>query len=137
MEDNPADVYLFRKALEEAELKFELMVIRSSEAALALVRGDGEYAACSVPDLAVLDVNLPKNDGIEVLEVIRATPRYARVPVVVTSSSPALPHRSNLDQLRIARYITKPADLQDFLSIGATLKEVLLESTLKRAAGHG
>src|SRR5689334_11898340 len=78
VEDNPADVYLFRKALEEAELKFELMVIRSSEAALALVRGDGEYAACSVPDLAVLDVNLPKNDGIEVLEVIRATPRYAR-----------------------------------------------------------
>ena len=93
VEDNTADVYLFRKALLGAELNFELTVIEDGGRAIAFVRGEGEYAGSPVPDLVVLDLSLPKNDGIQVLEAIRATKRFANVPVVITSSSPSPPAR--------------------------------------------
>ena len=113
---------------------------RDGAEALDYIFARGQYASRQnngLPVLILLDLKMPKVNGIEVLEAIRATTRFATLPVVITSSSPALPHRINLDQLRIARYITKPVNLQDFLSIGTTLKEVLLEGKLKRAAGHG
>ena len=128
VEDNTADVYLFRKALLGVELNFELTVIEDGGRAIAFVRGEGEYANSPVPDLAVLDLSLPKNDGIQVLEAIRATKRFANVPVVITSSSPAPPARLKEEHLQVARYIMKPPDLEDFLQIGRVLKGILLQS---------
>src|ERR1700722_950128 len=71
VEDNDADVYLFRKALETAGLQFELTVMRDGAEALAFVRRQGKYSASSVPSLVVLDLNLPKDGGIQVLRAIR------------------------------------------------------------------
>jgi len=127
VEDNTADVYLFRKALTSAGLNFELTVIEDGAAAIAFVLGEGKHAGSPVPHLAVLDLSLPKNDGIQVLEAIRATERFANMPVVVTSSSPSPPGRLKEKQLQPARYIIKPPDLEDFLRIGVTLKEMLLQ----------
>ena len=79
------------------------------------------------PDLAMIDLSLPKNDGIQVLEAIRADQRFADMPVVVTSSSAAPPARLTETHLRAARYITKPPDLEEFLQIGAALRDILLE----------
>jgi CheY-like chemotaxis protein len=127
VEDNAADVYLFRKALQGAELNFELMVIEDGGGAIAFVRSESEYGS-PVPDLVVLDLSLPKNDGIQVLEAIRATERFANVPAVVTSSSPSPPARLNDEHLQVVRYIMKPPDLEDFLQIGRALKGILLQS---------
>lgn len=88
VEDNAGDAYLFRKALEEAELNVALTVIDDGYRALAFVRGEREYAGDPIPDLVVLDLNLPKHGGDEVLKAIAQSRRFEGVPVVITSSSP-------------------------------------------------
>ena len=128
VEDNTADVYLFRKALLGAELNFDLTVIEDGGRAISFARDEGEYAGSPVPDLFVLDLSLPKNDGIQVLEAIRAKKRFANVPVVITSSSASPPARLNDEHLQVVRYIMKPPDLEDFLQIGKALKGILLQS---------
>ena len=132
VEDNEADVYLFRKALLSAGLDFDLIVMEDGGKAMAFVRGEGDHAGRPVPDLAVIDLSLPKNDGVQVLEAIRADEHFADMPVVVTSSSAAPPVRLIETHLRVARYTTKPPDLEEFLHIGAALKDILQE----RHAGH-
>ena len=139
VEDNTADVYLFRKALTKAGIDYELTVIEDGARALAFVRGEGIYAGSPVPNLAVLDLSLPRHDGIQVLEAMRARESFANVPVVVTSSSASPPAHLQREHLRVARYIMKPPDLEEFLQIGNALKEILLQNQagdmLKE--GHG
>jgi CheY-like chemotaxis protein len=119
IEDNPADVALLRLAFKSAQLDCELTVIEDGAEAMTYVRGG------RAPDLVVLDLNLPKNDGIEVLEVIRDAPQYAHVPVAILSSSSPARERAKLAPFAISRFITKPPDLDEFLQIGSTLKSVL------------
>lgn len=133
VEDNEADVYLFRKALQSAGLEFELIVMDDGGKAIEFVRGEGEHAGRAIPDLAVIDLSLPKNDGVQVLEAIRADERFACTPVIVTSSSAMPPARLNERHLQVARYITKPPDLEEFLQIGSALKETLLQNRAQRA----
>ena len=128
VEDNEADVYLFRKALRTAGLDFNLIVMEDGGRAIEFVRGEGGHAGRPIPDLAVIDLSLPKNDGVQVLDAIRADERFAGVPVVLTSSSATPPARLSETNLRVARYITKPPGLEEFLYIGAALKDILLES---------
>ena len=128
VEDNAADVYLFRKALLSAGIVFDLTVIEDGARAMAFVRGKGEYAGSPVPDLAVIDLSLPKHDGIQVLESARASERFANTPVVILSSSAQPPARLADKHLRVTRYLTKPPDLEEFLRIGTILKEILLET---------
>src|SRR5215471_4441512 len=87
VEDNAADTWLLRKALQNAALNFELIQIEDGAEALAFVRGEGEYAGSVTPDLAVVDLNLPKNDGVEVLEALRKSKSFSNVPVVIVTSS--------------------------------------------------
>jgi DNA-binding response OmpR family regulator len=81
-----------------------------------------------VPDLIVLDLNLPKHDGFEVLQAMRATEAFAKVPVAILSSSTSLRERARIEPYRVSRYITKPPDLDQFLMIGFTLKELLADA---------
>jgi CheY-like chemotaxis protein len=134
VEDNAADVYLFRKALQSAGLNFELTVIDDGGAAMAFIHGEGKHSGTPVPDIAVLDFSLPKNDGLQVLEALRKSERFADMPVIITSSS-AKPPASLSQNLRVARYIMKPPDLEDFLQIGVAVKEIVLQNEAQRA-GH-
>ena len=84
-------------------------------------------------DLVVLDLNLPKNDGIQILRALRQNERLAHVPVVITSSSPSLPLQAMAEQLRVTRYVNKPPDLEGFLQIGQVLKDIIEAS---RNCGH-
>src|SRR4029077_15364649 len=112
IEDNPTDVILLREALREHDVRCELDV-----------RDDGEEAfeyfssvpAPSTPRLVILDLNLPKRDGIEVLTKYRSTPSLAAMPVVIltTSDSPREQHRAKA--LGVTAYLRKPADLIGFL----------------------
>lgn len=125
VEDNPADVYLLGQALKQAGVKFELKVIDDGAEALEFVRNHIQTEKDEL-DLAILDLNLPTNNGIEVLAGIRQNGALSDMLVVVLTSSAAPLERSQVEQLRVARFITKPPDLADFLKIGDILKEVLL-----------
>jgi CheY-like chemotaxis protein len=94
---------------------------------LAFVRREGKYCNHAVPDLAVLDINLPKKGGVQVLQAIRKSDSLAGVSVVVVSSS-ASPHDLAKTQgLGVERYVIKPPDLEAFLQIGQVFKEMFRE----------
>jgi len=131
IEDNPADVDLLQRAFVSAQLDCELTVLEDGAEALAFLRRL-EASGGKTPDLAVLDLNLPKNDGIEVLQAMRATKAFSRVPIAILSSSASTRERARIEQLGIGCYIIKPPDLDEFLQIGFTLKQLLAE---KRLAG--
>ena len=122
VEDNPGDVLLVRKALQEKGIKFELTCFEDGQQALNSLSRQGSKA----PDLILLDLNLPKTEGIDVLREVRGMPKLAGVPVVIltSSTSPTDIHRTGL--LGAARYITKPSGLEDFLrEVGRGVKETL------------
>ena len=125
IEDNPADVDLLRRAFKSARLDCELTLMEDGAEAMSFVRGEGPYAEAPPPDLVVLDLNLPKNDGIEVLQAMRATPLFSAVPVAILSSSSSPRERARVEQFHIGRFITTPPDLDEFLQIGSTLKSFL------------
>src|SRR5579862_1756417 len=87
IEDNAADVHLLRMALEEAGVTFGLTVIEDGATALAFIRHEGQYFQAPKPDLAVLDLNLPKVGGMEVLEALRHSSDMSNVPVAMVTSS--------------------------------------------------
>jgi chemotaxis family two-component system response regulator Rcp1 len=128
VEDNPADVELLRWALQDAELDCELIVLDDGGEGLAFAQQRGKYAGSTPPDLAILDLNLPKNDGIEILEALRANPMFADTPVAILSSSSSPRERARMEVFRIGRYITKPADLDEYLKVGGILRELLLQT---------
>jgi CheY-like chemotaxis protein len=121
-EDNPADVYLLRIAFSEAERQnVELIVATDGEEAIDYVEHRRAETNCVKPDLFVLDLNLPKNDGSEILRSIRKSPEYADVPVVVLTSSDSPRDRQSAEELGADCYLTKPSDLGAFLELGGTL----------------
>lgn len=123
IEDNPTDVELVRRALGVAGLSCDLTVLEDGAEALALLRRSETEAV--IPDLVVLDLNLPKHDGVEVLQAMRATTRFTAVPVAILSSSSSPRERAKIEQFRISRFITKPPDLDQFMKIGFILKDLV------------
>ena len=131
MEDNRADVYLLKQALQKAELNFTAFVFEDGQSAFEYMENDSATEAKPVPDLAILDLNVPKRDGSEVLAYIRSDPRYQNIAVVVLSSSPKqdiCKHAARADC-----YITKPLELDEFLKIGHEIRECV-ESVRARTA---
>ena len=119
-EDNPADVYLIEEALREHQVPFEITVAEDGEAAIAMI------AAGKVkPDLIMLDLNMPKRSGGEVLTSLRAQPHCRTLPVVVLTSSDSPLDREEALRLGATSYIRKPTGLDEFLEIGAAIKELL------------
>jgi chemotaxis family two-component system response regulator Rcp1 len=127
IEDNPGDVELIRMALERAELDCEMEVIDDGERAMALVQGRQDRAPAHSPDLVLLDLNLPKHSGLEILEAMRANQAFATAPVAVLSSSSSRRDRARIEAFNIELYITKPADLEEFLKIAPILRDLLLK----------
>lgn len=120
-EDNPADVYLIRQALEEHGVKYRLEIASHGGemiAALARVRTDP-------PDLIVLDLNLPRYDGLEILKLIRDNSMLTGIPVVILTSSDSPKDRVAASQFGADCYIRKPSKLDEFMAIGATLQSLL------------
>lgn len=128
IEDNPADVELVRLALQSAGVDCELIVIDDGAEALAFVHQVGKYSTTPSPDLAIIDLNLPKHGGFEILEEMHAG-RFSELPILVLSSSSLLREHDTLAKFRVARFVTKPPDLEEFLRIGTIVKELLVEAT--------
>jgi chemotaxis family two-component system response regulator Rcp1 len=125
VEDNPADVELLRYALDSAGVDCDLTVIDNGGDALAFFQQRGRYSTSAPPDLTILDLNLPRYDGIEILEAMRANRTFADVPVAVLSSSSSPRERAKLEAFHIGRYITKPPNLDEYMRIGLIVKELL------------
>ncbi len=121
VEDNPGDVLLFRLAMADAGIDCEISEIDDGRAAIDFVRRN----EAPLPDLIVLDLNLPKAGGREILATIRATPSFSPVPVVIWTSSNARVDRTQLEELGVARYMVKPPEYRDLAPLGEAIKEVL------------
>lgn len=126
VEDNPGDVDLTREALATGKIANNLHVVCDGEAALEFLKGTGAHPQVPRPDLIILDLNLPRKDGREVLAEIKTDERLKRIPVVVLTTS-----RSEEDVLasysRHANcFITKPIDLNQFLQVVRSIEEFWL-----------
>jgi chemotaxis family two-component system response regulator Rcp1 len=128
VEDNPADVRLTREVLEDRDDTTHLSVVGDGEEAMAFLRREGNYADCPRPQLVLLDLNLPKKDGREVLEELKADSELRRIPVVVLTTSAAESDIRRSYELHANCFITKPLDLDDFFSVVQSIKDFWLAS---------
>jgi CheY-like chemotaxis protein len=124
-EDNAPDVTLVRMALDGRGLQYELYHVKDGERAIDFVRRAGSGRAVPVPDLILLDIDLPRNEGDEVLREIRQSPICGSTPVIVITSSDSPADSAKAVALGATRYFSKPSDLDAFLKLGAIVEEVL------------
>lgn len=117
VEDNPGDVRLTREALKECKLRNNLSVVGDGVEALAFLRREGKYADAPKPDVILLDLNLPRMGGREVLAEIKADPVLRRIPVVVITSSEAEQDVVASYDLHVNCYVNKPVDLDQFIKV--------------------
>src|SRR5438067_3205862 len=117
VEDNPGDVRLTEEALKEGKVLNTLSVARDGVEALSFLRKGGEYVDAPRPDLILLDLNLPKKDGREVLAEIKADESLKRIPVVVLTTSQAEEDVLKTYNLHANCYVTKPVDLEKFIVV--------------------
>jgi chemotaxis family two-component system response regulator Rcp1 len=126
VEDNPGDARLAMEAFKEATVRNHLSIVGNGEAALAFLRREREHENAPRPDLILLDLNLPRKSGREVLEEIKADTRLQRIPVVVLTTSQAEEDIARAYELNANCYITKPVDLDQFFRVIKTIEDFWL-----------
>lgn len=126
VEDNPGDVRLTREALKEGKLLNNLSVVGDGIEALAFLRREGEFADSARPDMILLDLNLPKKSGLEVLADVKADEDLKRTPVVVLTTSQAEQDIVRSYNLHANCYISKPVDLGQFIDVVKSIEEFWL-----------
>jgi CheY-like chemotaxis protein len=117
VEDDPGDVLLIREAFSEQKVGNVLSVVSDGVEAMKFVRGEGEYADCERPDLVLLDLNLPRKSGAEVLAEIKSDPELATIPVIVLTTSSSQEDIVGSYRMHANAYITKPVDFERFREI--------------------
>jgi DNA-binding response OmpR family regulator len=125
IEDNRSDVFLLDRALNQQDLRFELVHLLNGGEALAFIRRQGAYADAAIPDLILVDLNLSKYTGEDILREIRSATHLGAVPVCVWSSSRSRRDEALLKDLGVCQFITKPSGLDQFMEIGKILKDLL------------
>ncbi len=123
VEDNAGDIRLTQEALKESHLIVNLSIVRDGMEAMRLLRGEGQHANKPAPDLILLDLNLPRKDGREVLEEIKNDAELKRIPVVVLTTSEAESDILTTYGLHANCYINKPVDMDQFIKIVKLLEE--------------
>ena len=126
VEDNPGDVRLTIEALKEGKVSNTLSVARDGVEALSFLRREGPHGKAARPDLILLDLNLPKKDGREVLAEIKDDSSLRRIPVVVLTTSKAEEDILRTYDLHANCYITKPVDLDQFISVVRSIDDFWL-----------
>ena len=126
VEDSPADVRLTVEALRDAKVANHLNVVNNGEDALTFLRQEDPYEEAPRPQLVVLDLNLPRMDGKEVLAEIKADPDLRRIPVAVLTTSSAEADVLRSYELGVNCYLTKPVGLDQFLSVVQSIESFWL-----------
>jgi CheY-like chemotaxis protein len=122
VEDNPGDVRLTREALREGKVRNNLYVVSDGVEALEFLRRQGQHTDAARPDLILLDLNLPRKDGREVLQDIKSDPALRHIPVVVLTSSQADQDIIRAYDLHANCYVTKPVDFEQFIHVVRTIE---------------
>ena len=117
VEDDPGDVLMTQEAFEEHKVRNRLTVVSDGSEALSYLRREGQYADAVRPDLVLLDLNLPRRDGREVLAEIKKDEELCRIPVVVLTTSAADEDIMRSYQLHANAYVTKPVDFDRFIAV--------------------
>jgi len=128
IEDIRSDVFLLDRALKRQDFRFELIHLLDGGEALAFIHRQGTYAQAAIPNLILMDLNLSKYTGEDILREIRAAKHLAGVPVCAWSSSQSRRDRSWVEDLGVSQFITKPSGLDQFMEIGKTIKDLLAGS---------
>lgn len=126
VEDNPGDARLTKEALKDAKLKVNLHVVGDGVEAMAFMRKEGKYETTPVVDLVLLDLNLPKKDGRQVLSELKTDPVLRRTPVVIVTTSKAEEDIVRTYDLHANCYVTKPLDLDQFVSMVQSIEHFWL-----------
>ncbi len=117
VDDNPADIDLMSEVLSKSKRHFHMNFVNDGEQAISFLRRQREYADAPIPDLVVLDLNLPCRDGRQVLADIKSDPKLARIPVVIFTTSEAASDIGSSYQLGANCYLRKPGNLADFTEV--------------------
>ena len=123
VEDNPGDVRLTKEALKDAKVLNEVYVARDGVEAMEFLTKKGKFAEAPIPDIILLDLNLPRKDGREVLAEIKKDPKLKHIPVIILTTSKADEDIIRTYNLHANAYITKPVDLNRFVEIIHALEE--------------
>jgi CheY-like chemotaxis protein len=124
-EDNPGDVFLVRRALEKHGLKVDLVVVEDGQAALRYIDRVDDDESMFSPDLALLDLNLPRATGSRILLRIRQSRRCREIPIIIVTSSDSPLDRDAAAQLGATGYFQKPGDLAGFMYLGQIVRDAL------------
>ncbi len=123
IEDNPGDVRLIQEALQDGKLLNRIATVPDGQKALAYLRKQGGYAQATRPDLILLDLNIPRKDGREVLAEIKADPHLRSIPVVIVTSSQAEEDILRSYNTHANCYVAKPVDLEKFVAVVKAIEE--------------
>lgn len=123
IEDNDGDIFLTKKAFQNAKIVNRIDVAKDGEIALDMLRNNGPYKDSVRPDIILMDLNLPKKDGLQVLAEIKLDESLRRIPVVILTSSQAEQDVIKTYNLHASSYITKPIDLEKFHEIVTALED--------------
>lgn len=126
IEDNPADIRLTKEAFREARIQNNIHVVQDGDGAIAFVHRDEPYQDAPRPDLILLDLNLPKKDGREVLEEIKADPQIHQIPVVILTTSNDEEDVLRSYNLHANAYLVKPIDVMRFIKMIQSLESFWL-----------
>ena len=127
VEDNIGDVRLTQEALRDAKVRNNLHVVPDGVEAMAFLRRESRYAGVPRPDLVLLDLNLPKKGGLEVLDEIKTDDDLRHIPVVILTTSQAEQDIVQSYRRRANAYVTKPVDLAQFLKVVGSIEQFWLE----------
>ena len=127
VEDDPGDVLMTREAFEHNKVRNRLSVVADGVSALEFLRKEGEHAGAPTPDLVLLDLNLPRMDGREVLEAMKSDPHMRSIPVVVLTTSEAEEDVIRRYSLHANAYVTKPVDFDRFIDVVRQIDEFFVE----------
>ena len=125
IEDNASDVFLLERALNKQDLRVELIHLADGDEALAFIRRKGAFSHVAIPSLILMDLNLPKHNGEDILREIRGARHLSGIPVCAWSSSHSQQDQALLMELGVARFVTKPLGLDQFMEIGKIIKDLL------------
>lgn len=134
VEDDPGDVLMTREAFKDNKLANRLSVVSDGVDAMAFLRKEDQYAGSPTPDLVLLDLNLPRMDGREVLAAMKSDPELRRIPVVVLTTSEAEEDVLRSYSLHANAYVTKPVDFQRFIEVVRQIDDFFV--SVVRLPGH-
>ena len=127
VEDNKGDVGLIEEVFEEAKIRNNLHVAEDGEEAILYLRGEGKFSGSPRPDIVLLDLNLPKKDGREVLREIKEDINLKNIPVIILTSSSAENDITRAYELHANAYVTKPLDFDQFIKVVGSIESFWLE----------